>query len=665
MPYLTKSRFKLALNCAVKLYYNDKPEYANTKNDDEFLQLLAEGGFQVGALAQCYFPGGMLIERGEHQDLFQQTLQLLQQDECIIYEAAFLWQHCFIRADIVIKKGNTIELIEVKAKSFSPSKDSFTGKKGQILSGWKDYLHDIAFQTYVVKNELQENGLGKIQVKPFLMLVNKEAEATVSGLNQLFQYDKEQRKVVFTRQPQDYKLENLGKSILQKISVENEVRGIIETGIIDNKTFKEAVKLFEDAAWSGIKLNSPVGSHCKQCEFRNTDNLQEKKDGFKECWREQKNFTEKDFKKTMLWDIWDIRSSGLINQGKFFIHEVDRADLEPKTKSKSKAVPGLGMSRIDRQEIQIIKSTNGDKSIDVRKNELRQAMDQWIYPLHFIDFEGTRTALPFYENMRPYDQVAFQFSHHIVHADGRIIHQTEWINTEQGYFPNYEFIRQLKNTLNNDNGTIFKYSVYENTVLNAIRRQLVNSNEQDKEELIEFIESITYSDIHTGVRDMVDLLEIIKQYYFNPLAGGSNSIKRILPAILNSSKYLQEKYSKPVYGNNIPSKNFKNQVWVKQNEDGTIKDPYKLLQPVFENMDDEQIEEALMDTDEGVAVLNGGAAMAAYAKLQFTHIDQPEREKITGNLLRYCELDTFAMVMIWEELNQLCRQDIPIILPCL
>jgi len=54
MPhYLTKSRFKLALECPTKLYYtNKKDEYADERLDDAFLAALAEGGFQVAELAR-------------------------------------------------------------------------------------------------------------------------------------------------------------------------------------------------------------------------------------------------------------------------------------------------------------------------------------------------------------------------------------------------------------------------------------------------------------------------------------------------------------------------------------------------------------------------------------------------------------------------------------
>jgi len=40
--------------------------------------------------------------------------------------------------------------------------------------------------------------------------------------------------------------------------------------------------------------------------------------------------------------------------------------------------------------------------------------------------------------------------------------------------------------------------------------------------------------------------------------------------------------------------------------------------------------------------------MMAYAKMQFTEMCEEEKELVTNGLLRYCELDTFAMVLLWE-----------------
>jgi len=42
--------------------------------------------------------------------------------------------------------------------------------------------------------------------------------------------------------------------------------------------------------------------------------------------------------------------------------------------------------------------------------------------------------------------------------------------------------------------------------------------------------------------------------------------------------------------------------------------------------------------------------MTAYAKMQFTEMSDEERDKVVYALLKYCELDTFAMVLLWEGL---------------
>lgn len=60
--YLTKSRFKLAVECPTKLFYTGKNEYRDALKEDDFLAALAEGGYQVGALAQLTYPEGIEIK---------------------------------------------------------------------------------------------------------------------------------------------------------------------------------------------------------------------------------------------------------------------------------------------------------------------------------------------------------------------------------------------------------------------------------------------------------------------------------------------------------------------------------------------------------------------------------------------------------------------------
>lgn len=57
--------------------------------------------------------------------------------------------------------------------------------------------------------------------------------------------------------------------------------------------------------------------------------------------------------------------------------------------------------------------------------------------------------------------------------------------------------------------------------------------------------------------------------------------------------------------------------------------------------------------DEETGIFDGGAAMAAYGIMQFTHMQDAERQRIRKALLCYCELDTLAMVMLLQEFTYL------------
>ena len=115
--YFTKSLFKLALECPTKLYYFGKSEYKNEQEEDAFLEALKDGGYQVGALAKAYISGGVDLQDCDNDQAHQKTQALLQQGKAIIYEALFRHENMQVRADIVVKNGNNLEIIEVKMKS--------------------------------------------------------------------------------------------------------------------------------------------------------------------------------------------------------------------------------------------------------------------------------------------------------------------------------------------------------------------------------------------------------------------------------------------------------------------------------------------------------------------------------------------------------------------
>lgn len=656
MPrYLTKSRFKLALECPTKLFYTGKEKYKDAKLEDKFLMALAEGGFQVGELAKLYYPEGINIDEIDHEKALAITQEHLKKENVILFEAAFVFQDFFVRADVVIKKGNNLRLIEVKSKSYDPQKDEFIGKKGGILQKWKTYIYDISFQKYVIVNAFPE-----LNVTAFLCLTDKSVVSNVDGLNQLFFLYKEgNRTKVRVKEIDNY--HSLGNKILKEVGVDDIVDRIIAGEFLpDTKftSFKEMAESYAENYKDDKKIKQEILGRCKDCEFKATKEElgQGYLSGFRECWSESLSFKDEDFEMPLIIDIWDFRKKDeLINSGKYFMAQVVMEDLEGKTKAKAKTSNGL--SRVERQYLQVEKATNKDNTNYIDIDGLKSEMSKWKYPLHFIDFETSAVAVPFNKGRRPYEQIAFQFSHHVVYENGTIEHFSEWINTNRGQFPNFEFVRELKKSLENDDGTIFRYAAHENSILNAIYVQLTESTEADKEELCKWIKTITKSkgdsvEVWEGERNMVDLLEMVKKYYYSPDMGGSNSLKFVLPAILNSSDYLKGKYSKPIYGRDIKSTNFSDQAWIVF-ENEKLVNPYKLLPAINDGYDNELLDDLVVDDESGIA--DGGAAMIAYARMQFTEMSDEEHTRICKALLRYCELDTFAMVMLWEAWNHWCK----------
>lgn len=194
--YITKSRFKLALECPTKLFYTQKDVYADQNKEEEFLMALAEGGFQVSELAKYYHPGGHDITSPGYQEPLDKTNELLVQENVIIYEATIQFETFFIRADVLVKTGDQIDLIEVNARSFK-SKDEFYCSRGFLNFNWRPYLYNIAFQTWVTQQAFPEWG-----IKPYLFLADKNKKTSVDGLNQLFvlERDSEGRKTVGVNQ---------------------------------------------------------------------------------------------------------------------------------------------------------------------------------------------------------------------------------------------------------------------------------------------------------------------------------------------------------------------------------------------------------------------------------------------------------------------------------
>lgn len=624
MRYLTKTLFREAIQCPTRPYYATNG-YPDSRDANDFLAALADGGYQVGALAKAYYPDGIEVDTLDPVAAMTRTAELMKQRDVVIFEAAFMAMgNCLVRTDILIKTGDLVEVIEVKAKSYDKhDENEFIGKSGVILAKWKPYLYDLAFQRYVVQSALPE-----CIVTASFFLSDKSAVCPVDGLNQKLPIQADVQHVRGYRTTSLLNDEDLKVPMLELVTAEP-LLDLLEALMIEldgvEHSFESFIRTLSDAIRDNRRLPHRLGAGCKTCPF---NGVGEVGTGARECWKPVLGDAPLSDAVIQLWKFRGVDAQ--IKKGVYTLHDLDPADLKAE-KGKS------GMSESERRRYVVDAITGRGPAAVFYSQEFRNRKTGWRYPFNMIDFETTRVPIPFFKGRRPYEQIAFQFSHHVLHEDGRIVHETEWICTEKGVFPNYDFVRQLRAALSRNEGTIFRWAMHEATVLREIADQLQAdpAPPTDVAELLRFIDEVCPN----GPREMVDMELLCRELDFDLSTLGRTSIKKQLPAVLKRSRALQNRFSQPVYGSDRMhvSKNFQQQAWVQFDETGGVIDPYKLLPPVYDELDGNDDEETLAE---------GGAAMTAWNMMQFSTVSPQQRDALSGALRRYCELDTLAMVFI-------------------
>ena len=601
MPsYLTKSDFTLARDCAAKLFLK-KQRYATTKDENPYLLMLAEGGYIVEEVARQRYPHGIAVDHhGGNQGAIEATQALMRQyagQDITLFEPTFVCNDMLVRVDIFNRIGNTIELIEVKAKSWETGGDehhgSFFNTRGGLYSKWVEYIDDVAFQTMVLENLFPE-----CTIIPYLMMPDKAKVASESLRFSDFKLTRtvtEYRGKPFVACEVEYIGDGLpegASDFLAKVNAEEAVAFVKEGVEADAAAYLASLDPLR-------RIEVPIGKHCFSCEYR----LREEGDGFEVCWGHRARVRP---------HIADMYYASRIRDVDTLVHSgiTDLTHLQPEHMVTKSGQPG---KRDLRRMVQIKHTKAGTEWCC---NDLSGAMEGHPYPHHFIDFEATRIAVPYHAGMRPYQQVAFQWSCHTVHEAGAKPAHAEWINTED-YFPNFDFARSLMEHLG-DEGTVFIWSAFERTALRGVLQDMLTQGYEDPA-LLDWLQRIVAAD-ETGPFRMVDMYTICQDHYFHPRMEGKTSIKRTLDAVWQEAKWLREEWSEYLV-----------------EKDGEILGPYAGLPSVV-------VGDTVVDVADGT-----GAVRAYEAMLYGEERDNPAvKAQWKEALLRYCKLDTAAMVMIWE-----------------
>ena len=147
----------------------------------------------------------------------------------------------------------------------------------------------------------------------------------------------------------------------------------------------------------------------------------------------------------------------------------------------------------------------------IEKEAIKNFLKTLNYPLHYFDFETFSSGVPMYNGLKPYQQVPFQYSLHIV--DKTTTHYSYLCLQDKD--PRLELLENLKKQIKPKGSIIAYYAIFEIGRL----RELGKAFPKYKK----WIESL--------IPRFVDLLDVFKNFQcYYPSQGSSASLKKVLPA---------------------------------------------------------------------------------------------------------------------------------------
>lgn len=266
------------------------------------------------------------------------------------------------------------------------------------------------------------------------------------------------------------------------------IESVLDTACSNIALVRESIAAYKKVLESGKIPEMGIGEYCSKpydCDF------------LSHCWEHIPEDS-----------IFDI--SGMFTKKKFELYNSGIIKISDITSDIKLSV---------NQKLQVDSAKNNTTVID--KRSIGDFLNNLNYPLFFLDFETIRPAVPVYNNHRPYQQIPFQYSLHIVSKQGDNPLHFDFLATglEDPRKALIEsLIEQTKGT-----GDILVYNeTFERKRLEEITRDFPEYT----------------NDIESVLMRLKDLMIPFKdKYYYKPEMRGSYSIKEVLPALVPELKY--------------------------------------------------------------------------------------------------------------------------------
>ncbi len=154
----------------------------------------------------------------------------------------------------------------------------------------------------------------------------------------------------------------------------------------------------------------------------------------------------------------------------------------------------------------------------VLDTRIAEMLDELKFPLYFFDYETVMHAVPRMIGMRPWQQVPFQYSLHIMHEDGTLEHKEYVSDTLHD-------VKKVFESLCDSIGPVGSVVSWHASFERSRNREMGNMFPE-------------HCDALTNINDrMFDLEDVFKEAYVDAEFCGSTSIKKVLPILCPQLSY--------------------------------------------------------------------------------------------------------------------------------
>jgi len=176
-----------------------------------------------------------------------------------------------------------------------------------------------------------------------------------------------------------------------------------------------------------------------------------------------------------------------------------------------------GQALNEKNQIQVDCEKTGKPHID--QDKINNFLDTIQYPAYYMDFETFASAIPVFDDSRPYQQIPFQFSVHVVREKGTRPEHYSFL-ADGPNDPRPEFMARLKQIMGTKGSIIAYNASFEIGRLKECALVLPKYKK--------WVESIE--------KRILDLLQPFRAFaYYHPKQNGSCSIKKVLPVLTGKS----------------------------------------------------------------------------------------------------------------------------------